>query len=164
MWIDDPAPVNYNQDFHKKLHEIKYYFFSLGAPAATIATTNPCTSTTSSTSRRVCVPSLTTFPQMIFPLYFSRICPICLDNIQPNEEVLGCTVCRKEFHYGELITWLTTSTQQNQVLRCPACRGDMGKRTNAILHDSTYQILFNRLGVSSTNSCCSSSTSSAKSR
>lgn len=63
------------------------------------------------------------------------MCPICFDNIQHNELVLGCTECRKEIHYNELITWLTTSRERGQTLTCPACRGDMRKRTNAILYD-----------------------------
>ncbi|CAF0866025.1 unnamed protein product [Adineta steineri] len=57
--------------------------------------------------------------------HLQTTCLICLNNIQPNETVIHCTMCRKAYHYGELITWLTTRRYHSQAVDCPACRGDM---------------------------------------
>ncbi|CAF1397389.1 unnamed protein product, partial [Rotaria sp. Silwood1] len=54
-------------------------------------------------------------------------CPICQDDIGPNEPRINCNICHKSCHSGEITQWLTTRLNHGYPVTCPNCRTDMSK-------------------------------------
>ncbi|CAF3439730.1 unnamed protein product, partial [Rotaria socialis] len=53
-------------------------------------------------------------------------CPICFNDVQPNDEAVAqCNRCPKTYHRSCIIQWLTIRLDKKQAPNCPNCRRDM---------------------------------------